>query len=555
VVNAIIARHGKPAEIHIELGRDLRQNAKQREKATKQMRLNEEERKIAAEECMEEGIENPTPTDILKAVLRRECGGFCPYTGKAISMKALFGPHPQFDIEHIIPFDRCLDDSYMNKTLCWAEENRNVKHSRTPYEAYHGTVRWDEITEGVRRFKGRAAWEKRHRFTMTSKQVEEFIAGFTSRQLNDTRWASKWAKRYLGLLYGGADDDGIDAFGKRRVLATAGGMTAYLRDEWGLNAILGDGGSKPRHDHRHHAVDAVVVALTDQSMVNQLSAAAGRAAKAGRRRFDQVLPPWEGFKQEVGKKIDCIVVSHRVDNRVCGALHKETFYGHPRKDDKGMEWVHLRVPLNALSEKDVKDIADPAIRECVKNKLTELGGDQKTAFKTEDKYPYDPQGNRIRHVRVRYPFRGAQFPIGKGSGERWVESKNLHHMEVTAVLDDAGNVKKWNGHVVSLLEAYRRLAEGKPVIQRDFGPKEKFLFSLAGREVMELDANDGKRGLFVVRSLESASGNVRFVPINDSRRLDDIGKAGLTALPNSLRKKNCRKFVVTPLGDVRRAND
>ena len=48
-------------------------------------------------------------------------------------------PQPQFDIEHIIPFSRSLDNSFHNKTLCDVKENRDVKQNRTPYEAYAST--------------------------------------------------------------------------------------------------------------------------------------------------------------------------------------------------------------------------------------------------------------------------------------------------------------------------------------------------------------------------------------------------------------------------------
>jgi CRISPR-associated endonuclease Csn1 len=242
IVNGIIRQYGKPDFIHIELGRDVRQTPKQRETTWRRMRAQEKERAKAAEKILaERGIENPSRNDILKVLLANECNWRCPYTGKQISMQNLLGDHPQFDIEHIIPFDRCLDDSYMNKTLCDSTENRNQKRNRTPFEAYHGTPGWDHIIGRVKEFQGTAARVKLKRFLMKPDQVDALLSEFTSRQLNDTRWAAKWAKKYLGLLYGGIDDDGIDRSGVRRVFATSGGVTAYLRNEWGLNAILGDG--------------------------------------------------------------------------------------------------------------------------------------------------------------------------------------------------------------------------------------------------------------------------------------------------------------------------
>ena len=76
-----------------------------------------------------------------KFLLAEECHWQCPYTGKSISMAALFGPEPQFDIEHIIPFSISMDNSFMNLTLCDVAENRSVKGNRTPYQSYSGDRR------------------------------------------------------------------------------------------------------------------------------------------------------------------------------------------------------------------------------------------------------------------------------------------------------------------------------------------------------------------------------------------------------------------------------
>ena len=216
-----------------------------------------------------------TNSDILKVRLAEECNWQCPYTGKSIPMEALVGKHSQFDIEHIIPFSRSLDNSFLNKTLCYHEENRGVKQNQTPYEAYASNeTRWAEIIGRVKRFRGSAAHAKLRKFLQ--KELDDEWA---ARMLQDTRYMSRLATEYLGLLYGGT----IDADHSRRVQVSAGRITAYLRDEWGLNAILADGDEdeKNRADHRHHAVDAVVIALTDTKTVENLSHSAEVAAERG----------------------------------------------------------------------------------------------------------------------------------------------------------------------------------------------------------------------------------------------------------------------------------
>src|SRR5208337_2357635 len=149
------------------------------------------------------------------------------------------------------------------------------------------------------------------------------------------------------LLYGGL----ADAEHEQRVQATSGQTTAYFRNLWKLNSVLNDGPSrdggrvaKSRGDHRHHAVDAAVIGLTDAGMVKRLSDAAQCAPLAGRKRFAALEGPWPNFVDSVRQEIDKIVVSHRVAKKVSGALHKETVYSSPKPDGG----VRVRKPLAAL---------------------------------------------------------------------------------------------------------------------------------------------------------------------------------------------------------------
>src|SRR5690606_25803987 len=166
IVNAIIKRYGRPAEIHIELARDLRRSRDERQRLQSENRKQEAIRKAAAEEIRAFLNAEPSARDVERLLLAKECEFTCPYTGRKFSMAALFGPEPQVDVEHIIPFHMSLDNSFANKTLCFADENRHVKRGRTPFEAYGGTPRWDEILERVRNFKSRLAGEKAFRFQL-----------------------------------------------------------------------------------------------------------------------------------------------------------------------------------------------------------------------------------------------------------------------------------------------------------------------------------------------------------------------------------------------------
>ena len=112
---------------------------------------------------------------------------------------------------------------------------------------------------------------------------------------------------------------------------------------------------------------------------------------------------------------------------------------------------------------------------------------------------------------------------------------------------------------MSLQEAHRRAYFGKgPVIQRDHGEAGKFVFSLGNGECVEMDDTEGERKLYRVRGIsEFSSGTIviDFQEINDARQISKIDRKGRTRTPETLRKSDARKVVISPLGEVLPAND
>ncbi len=568
VINALVAKYGKPAIVRIELARDLKKSRNDRKEIWERNRQNEAARQKAKSRVLAEAGLEPRGHDIEKVLLAEECGWVCPYTGRHFSMKELVGPQPQYDIEHIIPLSRCFDNSFFNKTLCYHEENRNRKRGRTPFEAYGADAeQYQAILERVRKFQGAAAREKLRRFQLES--VEEFD-DFENRQLNDTRYVSRLAADYVALLYGGR----IDANGRLRVQVSKGGTTKYLRDEWDLNRILGDGGEKTRTDHRHHAVDAICIALTSPATVKMLGDAAARAEATGTRRFAPLAPPWPGFLDDVRRTVQRIVVSHRPDRKVRGALHEETNYSreisYTDEDGKVRKERHVRKRLEALSTAEVERIVDAKVREAVKAKLG--ANDPKKFFADPKNHPClkvkkeakDGKTHRqeipIHKVRIRVAAQ--PITIGKGPGQRHVLTGSNHHVEIFEVTDKKGRVK-WDGEIVTMLEAVRRKQAGEPVVRRDHGPGKEFVFSLCGGDTVEIDEGDGNRAIYVVRVIARADQRsthyiqLRLAHINDARRIQDMRASGDLKRPllDPLRQLHAAKVVVTPLGEVRRAHD
>jgi CRISPR-associated endonuclease Csn1 len=211
VVDAIIREFGKPDIIRVELARDAKLPKKVRDDIRKKNHDRRDENEGINEDLKKEfGLANPTREDRDKYRLWVECNRTSPYSGKAISEKQLFSPDVQ--VEHILPWKRSLDNSYMNRTLCFQKENLE-KGDRTPFEAWsHLEQKWGEIEARIEKLP----LAKRRRFYMT-----EIPEGFLDSQLTDTRYITKEVCGYLEAL-------GV------KVQTNKGLFTSWLRYEWGL---------------------------------------------------------------------------------------------------------------------------------------------------------------------------------------------------------------------------------------------------------------------------------------------------------------------------------
>ena len=572
VVNAIIRRYGKPELIRVELARELKKGSKAREEIFEANKKNEKERKDA-ESAIRDLLQDKgypvTGRDILKYRLAEECNWRCPYTGDRITPHQLFGPDANFNIEHIIPISISLDDSFANKTLCAARVNQQVKRNQTPFECFGDKPEWADVLGRVEDFKGKFKNRKLALF-----KLEDFsdYNDLPSRLLNDTRYISRLAREYLGTLYG-ADSDGVDSAGTTRVQIALGATTSWLRNALDLNTILpkfnnedggqeglektGDVRKKNRDDYRHHAVDALVIALTDANIIKYMSHYASECYDhRGRflpRYFKYLTNECPYFRAIVKEVVDGIVVSHRVSRKVSGAMHKETIYGKISAVNNAHFHV-VRKPLSKLTKEDIPNICDRQIRNTVESKLEALdnGLDKlRKIFASEplfiDSDSFSQRKVPIKSVRVKVS--GNAKRIGKSAHRRYVKTGDNHHMEIYAVLDDQGNEKRWETRVVSLLEAYRRVSRKEPVIQREFGPKTRFICSLSLNEAVKL--NDGR----IYRVIGIAEDELTLGLNYDARSRDEARKGNRLRL-GTLQKRGVVKLYVSILGGKpRRSKD
>ena len=543
VVNNLIDLFGRPDLIRVELARDVGKSKREREEIQSGIRRQERRRNAAKKDLQDKGIPQPSRDQVEKWLLWKESQERCPYTGDHIGFAALFQEN-EFDVEHIWPRSKSLDDSFRNKTLCRKDENLK-KGNRTPFEYMgHDDDRWAAVEARLQKMRAPRGGDG-----MPLGKIKRFLArsmpdGFTSRQLNDTGYAAREAVAFLERLW---PDVGPHA--PVTVQAVTGRVTARLRKLWKLNNILGDGGGKTRSDHRHHAIDALVVACAHPGMTNRLS----RYWQAMERPDVPrpiLRPPWETIRADAKRAVAEIVVSHRVRKKVSGQLHKETTYGDTRTDVKTKSGTYrqfvTRKKVEALSkselakvpEQDGEGIRDDNVRETLAKWVENHGGDPKKAFSS---YPRcSPNGPEIRKVRLLIKQQKslmAQITTG------YADLGNNHHIAIYRLPSG-----KTDFEVVSLLEASRRLAKREPLVQRKHKNGGQFIMSLSPGDTLDFPGGD-KAG---VRIVQGVWGNGQVVTQD---HIDSTGSSVWKPNANSIVKQGAKKLSVDPIGRVRPAND
>ncbi|KPK88888.1 hypothetical protein AMJ80_10515 [bacterium SM23_31] len=539
VVNAVIRTYGKPDIARVELAREMKKPKQKREKMRSELRKRQmkfEEIKSILKERL--GFIDPKRDEIHKYMLWEECRETCPYTGRKISLSALYGG--DFEVEHIIPYKRSLDDSLFNKTVCLREENQ-IKGDRTPYEAYSGDrQKYEEIILRVQ--KTSMPRGKKNLFA-----IKELKDDFAHRQLSDTAYISRETRKYLGSTI-------------KKVQAVKGGSTAKLRYYWGLNSILGVRDIKMRDDHRHHAVDALVIANTTYAFVNTLSRYHSMDVEPHESRFPL---PWEQFRNDAESVVRNIFVSHRLGKKATGQLHEETYYGKIRNTD-GEPYFVVRKKLGTLTAKQIANIVDPVVKTQVFERLEEKGIDIESSNKipadafVETLYMPDRK-TPIKSVRVKVPST-TMIQLYKDK-ELYVDPGSNHHIVIFE--NEEG---KRDGIVVSLFEAAQRLRRNEPVIQKTWKPEWHFVMSLSIDELILLDVDEknidwGDTGLALRYS--KALYRVQKMDVNKiitlrhhlvARLKDDEGKefGREHRIPSTLRGL---KVKIDHIGRLRRAYD
>lgn len=557
VVNAIVRKYGKPTYIRVELAREMHGGKEARSERSKHMNKRNKEREAVKEEVAKMNVA-PNRDNILRYELWKEQNETCPYTGEKIGQSQIFGNQTQVD--HIRPRWRSLDDSRMNKVLCHNQANRD-KGNKTPFEWLGGKPEFDRMLQTVKSMKNMPA-RKQTRFAEKEMPTD----GFVSRQLNDTSYIAREAVAYLKLLYPPEMRDGEKTVGTAR-----GGLTAELRRQWGLNRILSkvvDGKGeelKTREDHRHHAVDAIVVALSTRRNLKRYSDYWKKRDPRTEAEHDKNRPvfeaPWgtpDTFRGEVAGIVDNINVSHRVQGKIRGGFHEATYFGKTSEENT---YVFRASLDDEVSYKDLDNIRDETVKDAVFKHLRSKGwkhGDKKVPKGAFETFPTMDSGNPIKRVRV---TRTMNQPLGfKANGEdfRFAQVGNNHHVEFAMVPTKDGK-KELRCRVVDTLTVAKNVRQRKlPLVGNDLSEGAELVMSLTRKDsVLATDPETGKQHLCIVQMMSgnptfSTGMDITLRDVKDSRPASEGNKSPFKRFQSvkAWKEYQIKKVRVSPLGEV-----
>ena len=483
-------------EIHVELGREMKNPSDKRRKMTQQILENENTNlriKALLTEFMnpefeienvrpyspsqqdllriyEEGVLNsvetvddeiaaiikkfnesdvkkrPTTSEVLRYKCWLEQKYRSPYTGEMIPLGKLFTP--AYEIEHVIPQSRYFDDSFSNKVICEAEVNK-LKGNLLGYEFIkekHGQIVQLSIGRTVK-IQTVEAYEQfvkdnysRNPVKMKKLLMDDIPEQFITRQLNDSRYISKLVKSLLSNIV--REEDEQEELSKNVIVCT-GSVTDRLKKDWGINDVwnkiilprflrlneltgttrftsvnadnkvipampleLQKGFNKKRIDHRHHAMDAIVIACATRNIVNYLNnESASKGAKISRYDLQRLLcdkqkmddkgnyrwlikKPWDTFTQDVYVALQDIIVSFKQNLRVINKTtnHYQHYENGAKKmvpQTKGDSWA-IRKSMHkgtVYGEVNLRDIKTVSLKEAMRNPKRIVEKDLKNKLK------------------------------------------------------------------------------------------------------------------------------------------------------------------------------
>lgn len=520
VVNNIIEVYGRPDEVHVEMAREMKRSAKERQSMTKAINENKKNAERIRQLLKDEfHFAHPTTNDIVRWRLYEEleCNGYKTlYSNTYIRREDVFSK--LYDIEHIIPQARLFDDSFANKTLELTSVNQ-TKGASTTFDYMASVSNEAELEQYKARVNqafvdGKISKTKRNNLLMKESEIP---SDFIQRDLRETQYITRQAMAILEEVV-------------RTVIATSGSITDRLREEWQLIDIMKeinipvydklglvrrdtnhDGQTvcrienwTKRSDNRHHAMDALTVAFTTRSHIQYLNTLNANYNEGKKKQLDCPMAVKE-LRQVAKQSLEDILISMRTSKKVAtthrnkatgqtcitprGKLHGETYYGSIERNGETVYTTRKAI----APDLDISAVIDNRVREILEARLAEYGGDANKAFTALDENPIwlnREAGISIKKVTIRAKKVNAPIAIhtkhdnqgkpildkdGKPIPVDFVAPDSNHH--IAFFKDQKGNLQE---RIMTFFEAVERKNQGESIIDTSYMQAEgwEFKFSL-----------------------------------------------------------------------------
>lgn len=540
----------------------------------------------------------PSKAELIRYKLWLEQKYRSPYTGEIIPLNKLFTS--AYEIEHIIPQSRYFDDSFNNKVICEAIVNK-TKDNQLGLEfikAHGGEILDENFGKKVKIFKEEEYKDfiKEHYSKNNRKRnnllLEEIPEKMIERQMNDTRYISKFIMSVLSnIVREDKNDDGINS---KNIIPGNGKITTQLKQDWGLNDVwnelilprfermnrltnsqsftskntngkiiptvpleLSKGFQKKRIDHRHHALDALIIACATRDHVNLLN---NQSAKSETKRYDlqnklrnkekwkndkgierdkftTFKKPWEGFTLEAKNELEKTIVSFKQNLRV---INKATNYYEKMENgekikvaQKGINWA-IRKPMHkdtvsgkvelpwvkvpkgkiltatrktidtSFDLKTIESITDTGIQKILKNYLKAKENNPELAFSPEGledlnkniaKYNDGKSHQPIYKARI---FEiGSKFPLGYNGNkkDKYVEAAKGTNLFFAVYQDNKG---KRNFETIPLNIVIERQKQGLNSVPERNEKGDNLLFHLSPNDLVYIPIQEEKENLSLI---------------------------------------------------------
>ncbi len=639
VVKDIWMQYGKSAEnffseIHIELGREMKHTADERKRITNTVSENEntnlriraflaelmndqsvenvrphspmqaEALKIYEDGVLKSGIEipddiqkiskaaQPTKAEFQRYKLWLDQKYKSPYTGQIIPLHKLFTS--EYQIEHIIPQSRFFDDSFSNKVICEAVVNQ-LKDKQLGLEfiknnagrivdlGFGKSVQLHTEETYVDFVKENY---KNNRSKLSKLLLEEIPEKMIERQLNDTRYISKFISQLLSnIVRSETNDEGVNS---KNILPGNGKITSQLKQDWGLNDVwnelilprferlnaltnsdaftskntngkliptvpleLSKGFQKKRIDHRHHAMDALVIACATRDHINLLNNQSAKSEitrydlqrklrkttkwtdKEGKERdkFSEFYKPWDTFTQDAKAKLETTVVSFKQNLRV---INKATNYYEKLVDGKkvkvkqdGVNWAirkslhkdtvsgkvelpRIKVPKDKIltatrksldttfNLKTIESITDTGIQKILRNYLMAMNNDSERAFSPEGIEELNKNIALFNDGKSHQPIKkvrifelGSKFALGQTGNkkDKYVEAAKGTNLFFAIYIDENG---KRNYATIPLNVVIERQKQGLGPVPEKNEKGHQLLFTLSPNDLVYVPSEEEK---------------------------------------------------------------